>query len=376
MNNLSIINEVELETVVKNVTNTANHSQDSGLADSEASNGSSGKISTEGNIIIPFQALNAGVDNIKESTFLGKEKETKNGCDLSNISPENVAKTLNSSDGKIEGFNYFTKTTKNIYSDFSESFDDDFISGGQPKVESEKKDDESQKSDEKVVKDENGKNDGGETTSSDDDFDYEARAKEDYIKKGEPYMAEILPKLPKLRNGMVIMGVHEQSPLVSCGELFKCRIFRPDKPLRTSEVFEDGTTIRFTNLSRLMSDDFTVTRFKIEMATYKVGVAESDMIGTKATPGIFEIEDFGNLTLKPFMERKTKDLMELVTEITVLRKLKENEIMALREKCAKTFGGECEANKMCMICAIGDDVRDLYIHYESQDKNMDFGKFQ
>ena len=109
MNNLSIINEVELETVVKNVTNTANHSQDSGLADSEVSNGSSGKISTEGNIIIPFQALNARLDNVKESTFLGKEKEAKNGCDLSNISPENAAKTLNSSDGKLEGFTSFHK---------------------------------------------------------------------------------------------------------------------------------------------------------------------------------------------------------------------------------------------------------------------------
>ena len=109
MNNLSIINEVELESVVKNVSNTVDQSQDSGLADSETSNGSSGKIYTEGNIIIPFQALNARLDNVKESTFLGKEKEAKNGCDLSNISPENAAKTLNSSDGKLEGFTSFHK---------------------------------------------------------------------------------------------------------------------------------------------------------------------------------------------------------------------------------------------------------------------------
>ena len=142
-------------------------------------------------------------------------------------------------------------------------------------------------------------------TTSNDDLVNESEGE----KKKELY-SDVLPKLPKLRNGMVVLGVHERSPLIDCGELFKCRIFRPDKPLRTSEVFEDGTAVRFTNLSRLLSDDFAITRFKIEMATYKVGLAESDMIGEKATPGVFEIEDFGNLTLKPFMERKVRGKTE------------------------------------------------------------------
>ena len=142
-------------------------------------------------------------------------------------------------------------------------------------------------------------------TASETTSHIEQEASKGCEKKREKY-SDVLPKLPKLRSGMVVLGVHERSPLIDCGELFKCRIFRPDKPLRTSEVFEDGTAVRFTNLSRLMSDDFAITRFKIELATYKVGLAENDMIGDKATPGIFEIEDFGNLTLKPFVERKVR----------------------------------------------------------------------
>ena len=102
MNNLSVIKEVELEPMIKDASDPTNQSQDSGLAESEiaSANGSSGKVYDEVDIIIPFQALNVGSENVKESTFLGKEKETKNGCNLSNIAPENAAKTLNSSDGK------------------------------------------------------------------------------------------------------------------------------------------------------------------------------------------------------------------------------------------------------------------------------------
>ena len=143
-----------------------------------------------------------------------------------------------------------------------------------------------------------------------EDFDYEARAKEIFEKKGRPFMQEILPKLPKQRNGMRLLGVHEQSPLVGCGELYKLRVFRPDRPLATSEIFEDGTRIRFTNLSRLMSDDFAISKFKIEMVTFKVGMADQDSIGFNATAGIFEAEDVCNLTFKPFLEKKIKGIYQ------------------------------------------------------------------
>ena len=139
-----------------------------------------------------------------------------------------------------------------------------------------------------------------------DDFDYETRARKEYEKNGTPFLTEVLPKLPKLRNGMKILGVWEQSPLVDSGEVFKLRIFRPDKPIQTSEVFDDGATIRFTNLARLISDDFTISKFKVELATFKAGLADEDMVGLKASQGIFEAEDFSTLTIKPFVERKLK----------------------------------------------------------------------
>ena len=66
--------------------------------------------------------------------------------------------------------------------------------------------------------------------------------------------------------------------------------------------------------------------------------------------------------------------MELVTEISVLRKLKENEILALQEKCSKTFGGECEASKLCMICAVDEDVKELQAHFDRKNHKMDFSK--
>ena len=139
-----------------------------------------------------------------------------------------------------------------------------------------------------------------------DDFDYEAKAREIFEKKGRPFMTEILPKLPKTRNGMRLLGVNEQSPLLECGELFKMRVFRPDRPIITSEIFEDGTRARFTNLSRLTGDDFAISKFKIELVTFKVGVADQDTTGINATEGVFEAEDLCNLTIKPFLEKKLR----------------------------------------------------------------------
>ena len=147
------------------------------------------------------------------------------------------------------------------------------------------------------------------TTGEDDeseDFDYEKRAKEIFEKKGRPFMSEVLPKLPKQRNGMRLMGVHEQSPLLGSGELFKIRIHRPDKPLIHSEVHEDGTRLRFTNLSRMVCEDFIISKFKMETVVFKVGLADQDTTGYNATKGVFEAEDMCNLTIRPFLERKIK----------------------------------------------------------------------
>ena len=123
-------------------------------------------------------------------------------------------------------------------------------------------------------------------------------------------MSEVLPKLPKLRNGMRLMGVHEQSPLLGSGELFKIRIHRPDKPLIHSEVHEDGTRLRFTNLSKMVCDDFIISKFKLETVLFKVGIADQDTTGHNATKGVFEAEDMCNLTARPFLERKMKGKMK------------------------------------------------------------------
>ena len=164
------------------------------------------------------------------------------------------------------------------------------------------------------TEDENDADESGGDTGEDnksDDFDYQARARKEYEKNGTPFLTEVLPKLPKLRNGMKILGVCERSPLVDSGEVFKLRMFRPDKPVRTSEVFDDGATIRFTNLSRLVSDDFIISKFKVELATFKVGLADDDMIGLKAAQGVFEADDFSTLTVKPFVERKLRGKSKL-----------------------------------------------------------------
>ena len=149
-------------------------------------------------------------------------------------------------------------------------------------------------------------NEGKEEKEESDDFDYNERARKILEEKGIPFASEVLPKLPKNRNGMFLLGVNEQSPLAGCGELYKMRIFRPERPLASSEIYEDGTCIRFTNISRLCSDDFAILKFKIELATYKAGVADEDMVGVEPTLGLFEAEDIGNLTLQPFVEKKVK----------------------------------------------------------------------
>ena len=120
------------------------------------------------------------------------------------------------------------------------------------------------------------------------------------------FVNDVLPKLPLLRNGMRLMGCQEPILLGDNGELFKLKAFRPDQPLATSEIFEDGAMMRFTNLSKLVNDDFIISKFKVELAVYKAGLVDEDMTGLKAIERVLEMEDVANLTIKPFLERKLK----------------------------------------------------------------------
>ena len=149
-------------------------------------------------------------------------------------------------------------------------------------------------------------NDTADEAPNNDDLDFEARAENVFKKYGHAFLKDVLPRLPKLANGMILLGCNEQSPLASHGDLFKMRLFRPDYPINTSEVFEDGCILRFTNVARLLSDDAIVIKFKLEAATQKVGVIDKDMAGVNASPGLFEAEDLCNMTLRAFLERKVK----------------------------------------------------------------------
>ena len=99
------------------------------------------------------------------------------------------------------------------------------------------------------------------------DSEVERRTKdlhEDYRKR---FLTNILPSLPTLPNGMKLMGVNEQSPLIDSGEIFKLRVFRPDRPYKTSEVFDDGCALRYINYSRLVNDDIMVSKECLEGLT-------------------------------------------------------------------------------------------------------------
>ena len=265
-------------------------------------------------------------------------------------------------------------------SDFSDSCDDDMIAQMNSKQSNESKT-------------------SMESTETDDEIEVNLKSRqkkdevleqEEITQKVSPFISEVLPKLPKLRNGMRLLCVHEQSPLINTGELYKARIFRPDRPLASSEIFEDGSRVRFTNLSRMINDDFVIARFKFELVSFKTGLADSDMVGLKTVDGIFEAEDIGNLTLKPFIERKIKgktslkqtqpsqyivlDLLNVVLEITVLKKAWECEITTMKDGCAIQYGSECNANAYCMLCLVKDDMRELTRIFESNEEKTEFGK--
>ena len=64
----------------------------------------------------------------------------------------------------------------------------------------------------------------------------------------------------------------------------------------------------------------------------------------------------------------------MVLEISVLKKQRENEIIALRDECAMTYGGDCNNRSICGICLLRDDARELTRLYESKETKRNFGK--
>ena len=122
--------------------------------------------------------------------------------------------------------------------------------------------------------------------------------------RGNEKLAELLPKLPSMANGMVLMGVPELNPLHKSGEVYKMRIARPDFPLGYSEAWDDRTTLRMTNFSKLVSEEVQMSSFRIEIASLAPGVKDDDMVGTQGIKGLYRATDVCTLTLGPFVQRK------------------------------------------------------------------------
>ena len=102
MNQLSIIEEIAVvDPVPKNANDSADRTEDSGIANSENSSEQSGNSNKSDRcLIIQFKALNAKPDSVRESTMLAQDGKRKGSCDLSGIGTEMNAQTVNSEDGK------------------------------------------------------------------------------------------------------------------------------------------------------------------------------------------------------------------------------------------------------------------------------------
>ena len=119
------------------------------------------------------------------------------------------------------------------------------------------------------------------------------------------FLSDILPKLPSMSNGIKLLGVAETNPLIKTEEVYKLRYVRPDKPIGHSEIWEDSTTLRLTVFGKLISDELQLTYCRFESAGYIPGIQDDDAVGTGATKGVLDLHDVGNLTVKPFLHRKT-----------------------------------------------------------------------
>ena len=66
--------------------------------------------------------------------------------------------------------------------------------------------------------------------------------------------------------------------------------------------------------------------------------------------------------------------MTVVLEISVLKKQREAEILAMKDNCVMTYGGACSSKVYCPICLTKDDMREVTRLFESSEEKMDFGK--
>ena len=66
--------------------------------------------------------------------------------------------------------------------------------------------------------------------------------------------------------------------------------------------------------------------------------------------------------------------MSVVLEITVLKKAWESDIITMKDRCATTYRGECNASAYCMICLVKDDMRELSRTFDSSEEKFEFGK--
>ena len=119
------------------------------------------------------------------------------------------------------------------------------------------------------------------------------------------FLYEVLPKLPVMSNGIKLLGVAETNPLIKSEDVYKLRYVRPDRPIGHSELWEDCTTLRLIVFGKLISDDTLLTFCRFESACFMPGVQDEDAIGLNAVKDVFELHDVGNLTIKPFIRRKT-----------------------------------------------------------------------
>ena len=60
----------------------------------------------------------------------------------------------------------------------------------------------------------------------------------------------------------------------------------------------------------------------------------------------------------------------------MLKKMKEDEMREMREACATTYGATCvNVDKICALCLIRDDVREIVVLFEQRDNKTDDSKF-
>ena len=206
----------------------------------------------------------------------------------------------------------------NNFSGFSDSFDDSFQRWNRSaspeansttndvlNVEGENGEDDG---DDDVLESSDGGRDAGNDETESDSVVFQKRVKDVFEKNsgGRGFVNDILPKLPKLANGMRLLGINEMSPLIDCKEVFKLRVFQPDQPYETSEILEDDCTLRLTNLARLMTDENQLAKYKLEIAVIKPGTVDEDAAGKDAVKGLYEAEDVANMTFSMFIEHKLK----------------------------------------------------------------------